>query len=196
MPLQLKLSQIKALPFDFDAEVEKFRQAKIKHALSEGEPAPSATHPWVEHAVSRVAVEGAPDDFVADHVVDDDTPPPPTFEERKRRIADETRTAAQRAMEAIIPPLKQRLWDRRHAQVIKAMGAVKANDGETIEAWRARALNTVQQAQPDDHAHYVAHEGRKAKIEAIIDRLAQAESDIHDLTEATIDSWKQPSFPA
>jgi hypothetical protein len=193
MTLKLALSQIKALPFDFAEEVEKFRLAKIAHQSTEGEAAPSVPHTLVEHAVKRVPRDGASDDFVSDYEIIDDTPPPPSLDERKQVLVSALGTAANAAIAAIIPPLKRRLRDLEYHRITGLLSNAKLEkvENETPEERYARALATLS---PDDLTHYLAHQASTRKIEAIVYQLAQGESAIHDLTEQTVGAWKAPAF--
>jgi hypothetical protein len=202
MTLKIALSFVKSLPFDFENEVASFVKAKQDHRSTTGEAAPSAPHRLVEDAVRRVPgsiAEQKPDDFVADYEIVDDTPPPaapPTLDQRKLTMAAELGVQANAAIAAIIPPLKQRLWDREHARVLADMGKVKPQENETVEAWRTRAIEVVKKNSPADHVSFTEHEDRKKKVDAIIHHVAVCESQIHDLTEVDLDNWKPKPFPA
>lgn len=202
MTLKIPLSHIKQLPFDFDAAVETYIKARKDHLSTTGQPAPMSPHALVEAAVRRVPgsiEEKRPDDFVADYEAIDDTPPEPakpTLDQRKMVMAAQLGIAANEAIAKIIPPLKHRLWDRDHARVLGDMGKVKINENEAMDAWRARAIETIRRNAPADHASFVAHEDRKKKIEAIIHQVAMAESAIHDLSEEQLANWQPPSLDA
>jgi hypothetical protein len=198
MTLKIALSQLKALPFDFEQAVASFVKAKQDHRQTEGEMAPCAPHPYVEAAVKRVPGSIEPpraDEFVADYEIVDDSPPPKSLDQRKTELAGKVGLMANEAMAQIIPPLKHRLWEMEHARIQQDLAMVKPLENETRELWLARALDAIKQASPADHASFTAHEIRKAKLAAIIRHMAICESDIHDLTEATIDAWSVPPFP-
>jgi hypothetical protein len=201
MTMKIALSQVKALPFDFEAAVTAFIKAKKDHRSTEGVPAPSAPHPYIEAAVVRVPgsiEEHRADDFVADYEIIDDTPPavpPPTLEQRKMALAVQVGVLANEAIAKVIPPLKQRLWDREHARVLGDIGKIKIQENEPMDVWRGRALSTIKQTAPADHASFTAHEDRKRKVDAIIHQVALGESAIHDLTEETIEAWQPAPFP-
>jgi hypothetical protein len=180
--LNLLLSQIKALPFDFDAEVAKFLQAKKDHLMTEGKPAPTA-HPMVEASVIRIpgkvldAARGIvePDDFKADYQIADDTPAPPTLEQKKAALAQLALNEAASLIEQIAPRLKSRLFDFqvRDASARRLSGTASDADEEVM----------------DEHA------SRGEKQDAIMRHLAEVESQIHDLTADHVDVWKAPPFP-
>jgi hypothetical protein len=201
MPLQIALSHVKALPFDFEEAVAAFIKAKQDHRTKTGEAAPSPPHALVEAAVKRVPGSidpPRPDDFVADYEIVDDTPPPPvppTLDERKKALAFKVGQATAAAAAQVMPPLKRRLWDYEHARIERDIYAVQRKENEPNADWKARGLSAVQKASPADHAAYLAHEDRKAKVVAIVHHLAVCESAIHDLTEATIDAWAPAPFP-
>jgi hypothetical protein len=72
MPLQIPLSQIGNDPAAFQARVAAFRQARLDHHKTAGEPAPRA-HDLVEACVRRVPRGDAPDDYeLVDYEVADD----------------------------------------------------------------------------------------------------------------------------
>lgn len=178
MTLKVALSQVKALPFDFETEVKTYIAALVAHQSTIGEPAPSAPHSLVEHAVKRVQYgvdDGKPDTFVADYEIEDDTPPPPTLDERKVRLAAEASTAAEGAVSQFYPPLRRRLVN--------------------MEANAARAVEEKKRTE-DQKAAVVRVDSINEKYAAIQWKLARAEAEIHDLTEETIDSWKVPDFSA
>jgi hypothetical protein len=174
--MELNLSYIKALPFDFGNAIEAHIKALKAHQTTVGEPAPIA-HALVERAVRRVQYPidaKKPDDFVADYTVVDDTPPPPTLDQRKTALAVNAQALCQEAMDAASPPLKRRLAD--------------------MEAGRAMMVDPAKRT-PAQLAAIAAQQARGVKSEAILFHLATLESQIHDLTEQTIDGWKPAPFP-
>lgn len=198
MPLKIALSHVKAMPFDFEAEVEKYRQARVHHQTTEGEGAPSAPDVMVERAVKRVPREGVPDDFVADYEIVNDTPPVrvPTLDERKAVLAGAVNTKANELIAAIAPPLKRRFWAIEHQRIQGEMQKVAKKENEPLDVWRDRALGIIKATVPADCDHVLAEEARHKKIAAISRHAAVCESDIHDLTEETIGGWSMPPFPA
>ena len=169
------LSQMKTLLFDFEAEVRNFIQAKKDHLTTEGVPAPT-THHFVEAAVRRIpGTVNQPDDFVADYTIVDDTPPAPTLDERKSALAAQVNADAAALLNQIAPPLKQRLFQ------------FQVND-----ASRRAPLGTQTDADKAIIAESIA---RQEKIDAVYRHVAELESQIHDLTDETIDGWKAAPFP-
>lgn len=172
--LELKLSQIKALPFDFEAAVAGYVAALEHHRYTENEPAPVVPHPLVEAAVTRkqypVFTE-KPDDFVKNYTVIDDTP---SLEERKEILAHEAARLAGEAMKIITPPLKQNMWHYQFADIMRV-----------IEEDRT----------PEQVAFLAEHDARELRKVAVHRHLAKLHSDIHDLTAETIDAWQPAPFP-
>lgn len=118
MTLQLKRSQVDALPFDFERAVNDFIAAKEAHRFT-GDAAPKADA-LVEAAVRRVQYpvgDGKPDDFVADYEIEDDTPSL-TLQQRKATLIAESRQAEQNAIEALLPAGKQRLLEMDYARAM------------------------------------------------------------------------------
>jgi hypothetical protein len=177
MPLQIALSHVKALPFDFEKEVVAFIKAKQDHRTKIGEAAPSPPHALVEVAVRRVPGSIDPpvaDDFVADYAIVDDTPPPPSLDQRKAAKAAEMAALAQAAIARFSPPLKRRLMD--------------------MDYRRALAVDEDKRSNADK-ATIAAALDRGARTEAISYHLATLEAQIHDLTDAAIDDWSPAPFP-
>lgn len=181
MTLKIALSQVKALPFDFEAGVQTYIAALVAHQSTVGEAAPTAPHSLVEHAVKRVqygADSGRPDTFEADFEIEDDTPPPPpppTLDERKAQLAAEANTAAAAAVSQFYPPLRRRLVN------------MEANAARAVEEDKRTGEQKAAIARSDEI---------NEKHAAIEWKLARAEAEIHDLTEETIDGWKVPDFSA
>lgn len=195
MPVEFLLSQVKKLPFDFKSAVDSFVHAKMEHRFTIGEAAPGAPHIWVEMAVRRVSgSDEKPDTFEAYYQIVDDMPPPPTLDERKNQIAQDVITAATAAIAKISPPLKQAYWNIEYARVQGDIAKVPVKEGETQDTWLSRALDVVKKKSPEDYASYVAQENRAKAIGSIHRVVAKAHSDIHDLTEKTIDGWVAPNL--
>jgi hypothetical protein len=179
--MQIALSQLKAHGFAdeaaFSAAVAAHLAAHREHQQTVGVAAPSPASSIIEHAVRRVQYPidaGKPDDFVADFEVIDDTPPPPSLEERKMALAVQVQAAATQALHAFTPPLKARMLNLQVAEA--------AVIDETKRTSVQRAL--------------LADAESRAKRELAVHRhWAELESQIHDLTEATIDQWKPAPFP-
>jgi hypothetical protein len=184
---QYLLSQIKALPFDFEQAVRDFVQAKKDHLSTEGVPAPTAHH-MVEDAVTRIpgTVEfdddGAarpdthqPDDFVENYeIVPDPEPPPLTLEERRAAVAAQISADARAAVAKITPPLKARLWQ------IHLSEAIAVPEADRTDAQKVT----------------IAENAVRARREYLIHRhLAEMESQLHDLPDDMVDIWRPAPFP-
>jgi hypothetical protein len=177
MPLQIMLSQVKSLPFDFAEAVQEYIAAKKHHQTTEGQPAPGAPHQMVEAAVKRVPGSIDPpraDEFVADYEIVDDTPPAPSLDQRKSALAMDVQQQAQVAIDKIRPPLKARLL--------------------AMDFSRAMAIEEAKRT-PADKATIASYLDGNARIDAITYHLAKIEAQIHDLTEATIGDWSASPFP-
>lgn len=176
MTLRINLSAVKALPYDFEAEVAKYIKARKDHQKTVGEPAPAAPL-LVEGAVKVVPGTIKPptaDDYVADYEIFDDTPPPPTLDQRKAILAGEAAVMGQSAIDKFRPPLKVRLLD--------------------MDFNRALSIDENKRTTADKATIAMAYD-RAQRIDAITYHLAKMEAQIHDLTEKNIDAWKPAPFP-
>lgn len=173
MTFVIKLSRLGCAASDFDAAVTAYIKAKKDHQNTIGEPAPTAP-PMVEAAVRVVPgsiEEERADDYVADYSVEDDSP---SLDERKIALANDVTAQANKAIDAVSPPLKRRLWDYQHAEAAKPDPLLRSAEQKAVVE---------------------AHEARSDKVQEIYRHLAQMHSDIHDLTDATFDAWKPAPFP-
>jgi hypothetical protein len=165
--------------------VQQFEQAVAEHidrliAFSRevGKPRPVA-HPLVEMAVKRISHPKSaklPDDFMADYVVVDDTPPPPpplNIEDRKRALVAAVHAAEHAAKHAVLPQRKHRLLNLNYSEAVAKPEQARTADDNLLISAAMEAGN---------------------KMRAIEMVAAQAESDIEDLTEDTVDSWQVPNF--
>lgn len=177
MPLEIKLSQLQDRA-QFEQAVAEHVERLVAFSREVGKPRPVA-HPLIEAAVKRISHPKSaklPDDFMADYVVTDDTPPPPpplNLEDRKHMLTAALRAAENAAKTAILPHRKHRLLNLNYAAVL-----AKPEDSYTDEDKK-----TI--------ADFLSKVGA---IQAIDLKAAQAESDIEDLTEDTVDSWQAPNF--
>ena len=185
MPTEIKLSQLQ--------DRAQFEQAVAEHVAHltafsgvVGMPRPVA-HPLVEAAVSRVSYPKAdkkPDSFVADYVIINDTPPPPpplSLEDRKYQMAASLRAAEAAAKEVVMPQRKLRLLNMK---VSFANAKFKLIDGKLDDS-----------ALTDEERNMISsYKDIQAKYAAIELASAQAESDIEDLTDDTINTWQPPTL--
>lgn len=177
--IEIPLSRIKALPFDFVQAVQDHIAAKSAHALTIGEPAPIAAHPLVEAAVVRYPPppdqtpgDGEPTEhFVAEYTVIDDTPPPAA---KKQALAALVGQMATEARERAFPQLLQR-----------SMGNV-ANVANMV----AEAERTPEQR--DAIARYAEANARAQNVDR---HLGELEAQIYHLADDQIDNWKPAEFP-
>jgi hypothetical protein len=171
-----------------------FRSSDV---MSLAYPRPRA-YSWVEHAVDEK-------DEVNFEIVDDG----PTAEERlaarKAELINEVAIAENKAIDAVVPPGKRRLFNLRESSIqvadqakavalaASSIGLLKRLTGATITPDQIAAR--IEAERPaDDTAHLQAQQQRRARIEAIQLAAAQAHHDIEDLTAETIGSWKLPTF--
>ena len=128
-------------------------------------------------------------------------------DEKTRKVAlmHEVSIAENRAIDAIVPAGKRRLFnlresDIRMADAAKAKALAASNSG-LLKKVAGRTMTPEQMAarieaeRPlEDTALLRAQEERGARIGAIQRAAAQAHHDIEDLTAETIGSWKLPTF--
>jgi hypothetical protein len=160
-------------------------------------PRPRA-HPMVERAVDE-------NDEVNFEVLDDGPTATELLATRKSALMHEVSRAENRAIDAIVPAGKRRLFnlresDIRMAEAAKAKALAASNSG-LLKKVAGRTMTPEQMAarieaeRPlEDTALLLAQEERGARIEAIQRAAAQAHHDIEDLTAETIGGWKLPTF--
>jgi hypothetical protein len=156
------------------------------------------SHPLVESAVDE-------HDDVNFEIVDDG----PTAEEElaahKAELASAVSIAENKAIDAVVPPGKRRLFNLRESAILAAdqimAATLAASSSGILKKITGGAMKPDQIAArieadrpADDTAHLKAQQERNARIEAIQLAAAQAHHDIEDLTAETIGSWKLPTF--
>jgi hypothetical protein len=163
---------INGLGYDYAGAVEAFRQAKLAHRFT-GDIAPSAPA-IIEHAVSRVQTPGQADDFVADYEILEDIPVP-TLAERKQALVTTIRAMEATALAGIISPARGRLMG------LDVNSVYLKPEAERTEADRAllERLSQISARKEVVHRHSVG-----------------LEIAVEELTDATIDGWTPPEFPA
>jgi hypothetical protein len=170
MTAQIPLSQI-GDPASFAARVAAFRQAKLDHHATVGEPAPRE-HDLVEACVKRVPRSEVPDNYeiVPYEVVDDR----PSLRARKDALIHDVGREEHALLVASMPPGKRRL------------DGLKAGD----------VLRKPATERSDAERKFLAdRDARHTREDAIQRHAAQLMSDIEDLTEETIGAWKMTPFP-
>lgn len=168
MPLQLKASEI-GDQAAFAARVEAFRQAKLAHHQTVGEPAPAEAD-LIESCVRRVPRTDEPDDYVSDYEIIQ-----PTLEERKQELSAAVHAAETAALHAKLSPAKRRLHSYQLQDV-----TVKTKDEITDE----------DKATLAQHRDLTAHANRVGR------HAAQLLSEIEDLTAETVEKWQAAPFPS
>lgn len=185
MPFEIPLSQLQ--------NREQFEQAVAEHAdklaaftRTTGEPRPVA-HPMIEASIKRISHPKSaklPDDYVVDYVIVDDTPPPPpplNLADRKALLHGQLRAAEQAAKEAVLPQRKHRLLFLQAQNASRKIKFIEGKQDESdLTAEEQASLVQVKTVQ-DTYAN----------IELL---SAQAESDIEELTDDTVDTWQVPNF--
>lgn len=158
---------------------EAFEQAITTHILALrafaheiGKPRP-VSHPAVEACIKREQEEGKPDTYVPNYNIIDDSPPPPTLEEKKGVAHRAIQAAEQAAKNNILPNAKVRL-----ANIKYSIAYGKPEDQRSAE-------------EKEDIASLLLVHKAWQQIDL---QSAQAESDLDDLDEAGVDSWKPPTF--
>lgn len=173
MTLELKKSEVDALPFNFEEAVQSFIAAKMAHRFT-GDAAP-VSHPIVEMAVRRVQYPidaKKPDDFVADYVIIDDTPIL-TLAEKKAALVQRLRQMEAEKINAVITPGRLRLLQLK----VEAIGPKLPEEQTEEEKTLIAQLNQC----------FVA-------IRAVQMRSAEIEADIDDLSANSIDAYELPAL--
>lgn len=176
MPYEVLLSQVHDAKA-FDKAVREHVAALHAFAKQVGTPRPTA-HPLVEASIKRTQQKGAPDVYKADYVVKDDVPvpeviPEPTLEIKKSMLHEVLNRAENEAKYKILPQRRMRLLSLKMSIAMSV-----PEDQRSAE-------------QREDVASYLLVQKAWQAIDLI---GAQAESDLDDLTQATIDKWQPPKF--
>lgn len=160
MTIELKKSEVDALPFSFEDEVLSFIAAKMAHRFT-GDAAP-VSHPIVEVAVKRVQYPidaNKPDDFVADYVIVDDTPVL-TLAEKKAVLVQRLREMEVKKTNAVITPGRLRLLQLKVGAIGPQLPEEQTEEEKTLIAQLSQCLTDIRVVQM-----------RCAEIEASIDDL-------------------------
>jgi hypothetical protein len=177
--IEIPLSQIASVA-EFAKAVEAHRQAMEDHRSGEpGIAVPVHEERWVNAVIiaapdtGPVATRG-PDKFIIwPYTVIDDTPPPPTLDERKAALLSVLHGAAAAARDSVLSPARQQLLNLDYSEAITAP---------------ENAKNPAQIAAIDLLTSF------NSKCTDISNTVIRAAVAIEDLTEATIETWKVPSF--
>lgn len=95
---------------EFRDALEKLRQAKIDHMMSEAIGTSSPTDPFLDQFIKRARTgPDTPDEITIDYEIVNDDPPPPTEEELKARAINDLRMQEQAEIEKIFPSNIRRL---------------------------------------------------------------------------------------
>lgn len=199
MTLKLRRTDV---PETFEKDVDAYREALLAHRFTLNEPAPVAPNELVHNAVKRVQhpiADKKPDDFVIDYVLLEDS-----FEEKKHRLAEHVLQAERILSNKILPQAKVRLWGHREKDIHDAALASKIafqqknneeaatvkDDPEKVKEILEREW--VDTVPSEDQAFMKAHKERLKRLDELHRSVAQALSDIDDLTPQSIGSWQVP----
>lgn len=175
MSFEIPKSLIDGRETEFAAEVATHIAQLHDFAKTRGQPRPFA-HPLVEAAVRRDQEKGKPDTYTADYTIVDDSPEVfMNLNDKKNLLVSKVQQAEAVAKDKLIPPRKMRLLTLTVAN-INTKSVTEQTDKERNMISLYNKLNAAWSAV-----------GLKA---------ARAESDIEDLNEQTIDSYKVPDFNA
>jgi hypothetical protein len=160
-------------------------------------PRPRA-HPMVERAVDE-------NDEVNFEVVDDGPTAAELLAARKAELLNAVSFAEAKAIDAIAPVGKRRLFNMRESTIRESdqlvAGALYAKNSGFIKKLIGVVLDDKQIAAKieaerpiEDTKHLQEQEERRARVAAIQLVAAKAHHDIEDLTAETISGWKLPTF--
>lgn len=173
--LEVRLSEIKGDALAFKMAVDAHAARLLAFGKEVGKPRPMAS-PMVEAALKRVQVKGQPDNYEADYTIIDDTPPPPAplnLEDKKVQLHYQLSLAETEIKNKIMPLRKRRLSEMQYGMAVS-----KKEENRSPEE-----INTI--------TSFLETNKKWSNVSLI---AAQAESDIEDLTEDNIESWKLPDF--
>jgi hypothetical protein len=160
-------------------------------------PRPRA-HPMIERAIDE-------NDEVNFEVIDDGPTAAELLATRKTELLNAVSLAEAKAIDAIVPVGKRRLFNMRESAIREADQAKTAALVESSSGLLKKitggamtpdelAARIAAERPAEDTAHLRAQEERRARTAAILLAAAQAHHDIEDLTAETIGSWKLPTF--
>lgn len=159
MTFKIERSTINRLPFDYLKEVEAFRQALLAHRFTL-DPAPNASE-LIDRAIRRVQTDGKPDDFIIDIEIIEDV----TFDDRKNALLSTVHKARDSTLAAIISPGRERL-------MMLDISEIKPDE-----------------ITPEQKAMVDSYNAIQIKKRAVIRYFTNAEIEVEELTEASIDGW-------
>lgn len=205
MQVEIPLSVVKSLPFDFDAEVEAYRAARQAHAKTIGEPAPVPKHPLIAEAVLRLPPPPDPDEdnpdgeerFVANYHIVDDTPEPPAPPSALEIRASKhlaLMDAANKARERVLPQLKRRMVHVNRVDADEEFRRLYDAAAPEVGADRAAAVAKSQLSPAAVQAN-AAFDDLQMKDRAIERHLASQEVALHDVADDAVGSWGWAAFP-
>lgn len=172
MTFEVKLSQFASRSV-FENAVSAHAERLNAFSKEVGKPRPVA-HPLVDAALTRIVRPGKADEYVPDYHITDDTADSlegKTLDDKKQILLSKLAVAENEEKFKILPRLKMRLATAKYSKAVLK-----------LEADRTAEEN-------EDIASYLLVQAALGKISY---KAAQAESDIDDLTEDTIDSWVMP----
>jgi hypothetical protein len=173
MTLQIPLSQIVDVN-TFKARVATFREARLAHHQTLGEPAP-IEHPLIEACVRRIPRGKEADDWVLDYEIVDDPKTVLTLRQQKDALIAEVIKTEAELMNVSLPPGKRRFHEITAYEISRK--PLEDHDVVDRQFLAARNIRLDREAAIQRHAAHLMNQ-------------------IEDLTEETIESWQPAPFPA
>lgn len=204
--------EVEVAAFAFDLKNWREHMKRVEEDAANHVPRAEAHQAYTRPQVRELIDAAVDENGVADYEIMEDGPTPEQLlAARKQELMQQVSIAEARAIEAVIPIGKRRMFNLREtdirnkdseliaalaekqkgvvAKVSNAVGLGKSLSAEEMAA-------TIREARPEeDTAHLEAQAARRARIAAIERVAAQAHHDIEDLTSETIDAWQVPDFP-
>jgi len=166
MAAQFKKSQIDALPFRFEEELERHIKAMEGHRFAEVGIAAPFSHPMIHAAIRRVQYpvnENKPDDFVADYEIIDDAPP---LWERKKALVE--------------------LVERHEEEIANRIWPLPLRRMDMMDLEDLQLETNLTQAEKERKAEI---EVKSMRLEALKRKAAHVIATIDVLDETNIGSW-------
>lgn len=137
------------------------------------------SHPLVELAIDE-------NDAAVFDIVEDGPSTEEILAAKKLELLAAVTTAEMRAKHSIVPPGKQRLFNRRAAEL--TLRALETKSPTIVQ----KLMGKSSGPSAEDQKFMDEHEARLSAIDTIDEIAAQAMHDIEDLTAENIDQWQMP----
>jgi hypothetical protein len=154
---------------------------------------PQAPHDILDPAIRCTEQADGTHTFEPDYEI---VPPaPPSLESRKAKLLDLVSNAEHAALIAVLPQGKVRAFHFRDEDIRKA-DQVRYKAQEAVPVSNPMPFDIFSRVnRPADDTRFLEEQAaREAKRQAIYRWAANLQSDIEDLTEATIDGWEMKPF--